>query len=74
MCNCGASHGDHDCCCAGECGGSSCQCGEECGCESRHFQRRFKTKAERIAKLESYLSELKKEVQAVEEMLADLHK
>jgi hypothetical protein len=31
-------------------------------------------KAERIAELESYLSELKKEVQAVEEMLADLRK
>ena len=74
MCNCGASHGDHDCCCAGECGGSSCQCGEECGCESRHFQRRFKTKAERTARLESYLSELKQEVQAVEETLADLRK
>jgi hypothetical protein len=57
MCNCGASHEDHDCCCAGGCGGGSCQCGEECGCEDRHFQRRFKTKAERIAELESYLSE-----------------
>ncbi len=74
MCNYGASHEDHDCCCAGGCDGGTCQCGEECSCEGRHFQRRFKTKAERIAALEAYLSELRKEVQAVEEMLADLHK
>ncbi len=62
MCNCGASHKDHDCCCAGGYGNGSCQCGEECGCEDRHFQHRFKTKAEQIAELESYLDEIKKEV------------
>ena len=60
-------------CCCGDCCGSSCHCDKAC-CEGGHFQRRFKMKAERIAELESYLSELKKEVQAVEEMLADLHK
>lgn len=32
------------------------------------------TKAEKIAELEGYLDELKKEVQAVEEMLEDLRK
>ena len=74
MCNCGTSHEDHDCCCAEGCGGDSCQCGEKCGCDDRHLQRRFKTKSEQIAELESYISELKKEVQAVEEMLADLRK
>jgi len=48
--------------------------GGDCNCESHHFQRRFKKKTEQISELESYLSELKKEVQAVEEMLADLRK
>jgi len=83
MCSCGDSHENQESCCSGEFG-DACQCGEECGgechggggcnCDRRHFQRRFKTKAERIAELESYLIELKKEVQAVEEMLADLRK
>jgi len=83
MCSCGDSHDNQEDCCSGEVGGA-CQCGEECGgechsgggcnCGSRQFQRRFKTKAEQIAELGSYLSELKKEVQAVEEMLADLSK
>jgi len=78
MCNCRDSHDNHEGC------GGACQCGEECGgechcgrggnCDNHHFQRKFKTKAEQIADLESYLSELKKEVQAVEEMLADLGK
>ena len=72
MCNRGASHEDHDCC-GGECRGGSCHCGEGC-CEGGRFQRRFKTKAEQIAELELYLSELRKEVQAVEEELADLGK
>jgi len=74
MCNCGAAHEDHDCCCAGACGDGSCQRGEECTCKDGHFQRRFKTKVEQIAELEAYLDETKKEVQAVEEMLADLRK
>jgi hypothetical protein len=84
MCNCGDSHDNHEGCCSEGYGGGTCQCGEGCGgecqcgggcnCDNRHFQRRFKTKAEQIVELESYLSELKKEVQAVEEMLADLRK
>lgn len=65
-CGCGSGH-PHDC------QGGRCQCGEECCC-SGHFQRRFRTKAEQIAELEIYLGELKLEVQAVEEMLADLRK
>jgi len=38
------------------------------------LQRRYQTKAEQIAELEAYLNDLKLEVQAVEEMLADLRK
>ncbi len=51
-----------------------CGCGGECGCHGEHFERRYQTKAEQIAELEAYLSELKTEVQAVEEHLADLRK
>jgi hypothetical protein len=54
-----------------ECGGD-CQCGCECG--GHHFQRRFQTKAEQVEELEAYLADLKLEVQAVEEHLADLRK
>lgn len=67
-------------------GGGGCDCrgeGRECGgggrhegccgqCGSGRFHRRFQNKAERIAVLEGYLAELKAEVQAVEERLADL--
>jgi hypothetical protein len=56
-----------------ECGGD-CHCGCECCGGGRHFQRRFQTKAEQIEELEAYLVELKLEVQAVEEHLADLRK
>jgi hypothetical protein len=58
--------------------GCSCGCEGGCGCEcgghAGHFERRYQTKAEQIAELETYLGELKTEVQAVEEHLADLHK
>jgi hypothetical protein len=58
-----------------ECGcGCDCDGGCECSCHQSHFERRYQTKAEQIAELESYLSELKLEVQAVEEHLADLRK
>ncbi len=60
-----------------ECGcGCDCECGDtcECGCHESHFERRYQTKAEKIAELEAYLSELKLELQAVEEHLADLKK
>ena len=52
-----------------------CSCGCHAGCEcGGHFERRYQTKAEQIAELEEYLEELKTEVQAVEEHLADLRK
>jgi len=58
------------------CEHESCSCGEEsCECGCHHgggFHRRYQTKAERSTELESYLAELKAEVQAVEELLADL--
>ena len=61
------------------CKDDACNCGDGCGCDcecggGHHFQRRFQTKAEQIAELETYLAELKLEVQAVEEHLADLRK
>ncbi len=62
-CECG-------CCCGHEC---HCNCGCDC-CGGHHFHRRYQTKAEQIAELEAYLAELKLEVQAVEERLADLKK
>ena len=81
MSQCCSSHEEHDCCgkedCGGECqcgGGSDCHCGGEGPCHGHHFQRQFQTKAEQIVELEAYLSELQKEVQAVEERLADLKK
>ena len=63
MCKDCGCQSDHDC-------GCSCECGGHGG----HFERRYQTKAEQIAELEAYLRELKTEVQAVEERLADLHK
>ena len=56
-----------------ECG---CGCDNtcECDCHKAHFERRFQTKAEKVAELEAYLDELKLEVQAVEEHLADLRR
>jgi len=53
--------------------GCDCDCGCEC-CGGGRFHRRYQTKAEQIAELEAYLAELKTEVQAVEERLADLRK
>jgi hypothetical protein len=58
-----------------DCKNGNCDCGGSCGCGCEQgFQRRYQTKAEQIAELEAYLSELKLEVQAVEEHLADLRK
>jgi hypothetical protein len=54
-----------------------CNCDCDCGCEccgGGRFHRRYQTKTEQIAELEAYLAELKTEVQAVEERLADLRK
>jgi len=66
-------HPRHHGCGCGEscdCGGGDCQC----GCGNGGFRRRYQTKAEQISELEEYLNELKAEVQAVEEQLADLRK
>ncbi len=73
QCNC---KGSCDCHCEGTC---DCHCSgdhhRDCCCGGGHaFQRRYQTKAEQAAELESYLADLKKEVQAVEERLADLKK
>lgn len=65
-CNCQTGEAcDCDCHSEGGCG---------CGCHGGHFERRYQTKAEKIADLEGYLTDLKLEVQAVEEHLADLKK
>jgi hypothetical protein len=59
----------NECTCGQDSGGCSCDC--EC-CRGDRFHRRYQTKAEQIAELETYLGELKTEIQAVEERLADL--
>jgi hypothetical protein len=65
-CCCGSScECEGECCCSGGC---SCSC---C-CGNGGFERRYQTRAEKISELDEYLKELKKEVQAVEEQLADL--
>jgi len=66
QCDC---QSDQGCRCGCESG-----CGCECGGHAGHFERRYQTKAEQIEELEAYLDELKTEVQAVEEHLADLRK
>ena len=66
QCDCESEEG----CSCGYDGGCDC----DCGGDALHLDRRFQTKAEQIAELEIYLEELKTEVQAVEEMLADLQK
>ena len=59
-----------------DCKNGNCHCGCSCGCDccggEHDLQRRYQTKAEQITELEAYLSELKLEVQAVEEHLVDL--
>jgi hypothetical protein len=56
--------------------GCTCDCNCDCECcgDDGRFQRRYQTKAEQVAELETYLGELKLEVQAVEERIADLKK
>jgi hypothetical protein len=67
MCKQCGCQSDQECNCG-------CDGGCECGGNAGHFERRYQTKAEQIAELEAYLEELKTEVQAVEEHLADLRK
>ena len=63
------------------CGDGCCRDGCKCGCSccggdssERGFKRRYQTKAEQVAELEQYLKDLRDEVQAVEERLADLNR
>jgi hypothetical protein len=58
-----------DCCCGH--GGEACDCQ---GDGPHKFHRRYQTRAEQLTELEGYLAELKAEVQAVEERLADLRR
>jgi len=79
-CDCDC-HSEHEC----ECGCHGGGCGEhqgrgecECNCHERsesteiHFERRFATRAERIAQLEAYLKDLQTEAKAVEERIAEM--
>jgi len=72
MCKHCEHHNGGDCNC--EARDVECRCG--CGEDAReeHVHRRYQTKAEQITELETYLDELKSEVQAVEERLTDLRK
>ena len=63
---------DENCDCKN--GHCDCNCGCEYCCGDGRLQRRYQTKAEQAAELEAYLADLKLEVQAVEERLADLKK
>ena len=65
--NCDCKNGSSDC-------GNGCDCGCDCCGGDDQFQRRYLTKAEQAEELEAYLADLKLEVQAVEERLADLRK
>ena len=70
---CKHPHGQ-ECDCGEQCGEGGCGCSEGCCGDGGHFQRRYRTKEEQIAAMETYLGELKLEVQAVEEHLAELRK
>ena len=71
-CQCGCCAERGGCCCDSARGSCSCYSGKgNCCRDGGHggFRRRFKSKAEVIAELESYLTELKAEAQAVEERI-----
>jgi hypothetical protein len=65
---CGTNHEGEGCGCECEC---ECCGGDEGGLT---FVRHFQTKEEQLEELEAYQSELKKELKAVEEHIADLKK
>lgn len=77
-CGCGHERGHEDggYRCGGGRGAHHGHRGRCCCCEGRPlgFRRHFVSRAERIAALEAYLAELRVEVAAVEEHLADLKK
>ena len=79
-CDCGSHaklEGQCDCH-GGGCGEHQGRRESECGCHEGsesteiHFERRFATRAERIAQLEAYLKDLQTEAQAVEERIAEM--
>jgi FAD/FMN-containing dehydrogenase len=75
-CGCGCSCG---CSCGCQCGcGCDCDCCQggswSCGSGGGKFHRRYQTRSEQVTELEAYLADLKAEVQAVEERLAELRK
>ena len=49
-----------------------CGCHEGSESAGIHFERRFVTRAERIAQLEAYLKDLQTEAKAVEERIAEM--
>ena len=57
-----------------DCKNGSCECGCDCCGGDDRLERRYLTKAEQTTELEAYLADLKLEIQAVEERLADLKK
>jgi hypothetical protein len=69
MGGCGEQHAGHDMgsCCGG--GHDACGCGDHNG-----FQRKFKTKAEKLEGLKNYQHDLEQELTAVKEKIAHLSK
>lgn len=66
-----------ECCCHSE--ESECGCDDDCCCGSEeftqpHLARQFFSKAEKIIMLEEYMADLKAELIAVEEEIAELKK
>ncbi len=72
MCQHCEHHHVEDCGCEGRGSRSGGGCGES-GREG-HVHRHYQTRAEQITNLETYLDELKSEMQAIEERLTDLRK
>jgi hypothetical protein len=74
-CQCGCSGERGGCCSGGGHGACRCDGGQGgCCCDGGHggFRRRYRSKAETVAQLESYLTELKAEAQAVEERIKEI--
>jgi len=75
-CQCCCSAERDGCCRDGARGGCRCDCRQgSCCCGGGSyggFRRRYRSKAEVTAEVESYLAALKAEVQAVEERLKEL--
>lgn len=61
--------------CSSERKKKECRCGSDCDCGHHgRFHRRFRTREEKIAGLESYLKDLEAETCAVREHLAQMKK